>query len=168
MIKFFGGIWSFSGRGRDVVLKVLFGGIDIAFGCATVLSVWNRDLRRTDCRCGISELGESYCGLESEGLRMSENHLWTAEAGDGSEVAVSNSSELLRLCFADFNRISSLTPSMGLCLLADLESGSRRSKAEADTLARAATNLGDPMSLEGESHRAGEEATIRLASSSHS
>lgn len=53
-------------------------------------------------------------------------------------------------------------------LLADLESGSRRSKAEADTLARAATNLGDPMSLEGESHRAGEEATIRLASSSHS
>lgn len=118
MIKFFGGesIWSFSGRGRDVVLKVLFGGIGIAFGCATVLSVWNRDLRRTDCRCGISELGESYCGLESEGLRMSENHLWTAEAGDGSEVAVSNSSESLRLCFADFNRISSLTPSMGLCL----------------------------------------------------
>lgn len=56
-------------------------------------------------------------------------------------------------------------------LLADLERGSLRSSVveEDDSLAAcAAANLGDPTSLEGESHRVGDDATIRFASWSHS
>jgi hypothetical protein len=54
------------------------------------------------------------------GLRMLENHLWTAEAGDkscgcGVVVAVVVS-EFLRLCFADLERISPLKLSTALFL----------------------------------------------------
>ena len=57
-------------------------------------------------------------GLLLEGLRMLENHFWTAEAGDESEgvgvvvvvVVLRLSKEVLRVCFAfaDFERISPL------------------------------------------------------------
>lgn len=53
------------------------------------------------------------------GLRMLENHLWTAEAGDmssGVVVAVAVVSEFLRLCFADLERISPLKLSTALFL----------------------------------------------------
>lgn len=56
------------------------------------------------------------------------------------------------------------------CLLADLERGSLRSSCEeTESLPwAAAANRGVPTSQEGESHPAGEAATIRLACSSHS
>lgn len=50
---------------------------------------------------------------------MFENHCWTCNAGDGSEGELgmlSNDSDLLRLCFADFASISPLNPSIALCL----------------------------------------------------
>lgn len=54
-------------------------------------------------------------------------------------------------------------------LLADLESGSLPSREEAnDGDPWAAANRGEPTRREGESQREGEEATTRLASSSHS
>lgn len=54
-----------------------------------------------------------------EGLRMLENHLWTAEAGDESdgEVGTSVVSDVFRLCMADFDRISPLKVSTALYLL---------------------------------------------------
>ena len=58
----------------------------------------------------------SVCGIG--GLRMLENQLWTAEAGDkscGVVVAVVVS-EFLRLCFADLERISPLKLSTALFL----------------------------------------------------
>lgn len=55
-------------------------------------------------------------GLLLEGLRMLENHFWTAEAGDDSEgvvvdgvvVVVLREPELLRVRFADLVRFSPL------------------------------------------------------------
>lgn len=50
---------------------------------------------------------------------MLENHLWTAEAGDDGlegEVGISMVSDLLRLCLADFDKISPLKPSTALDL----------------------------------------------------
>lgn len=61
-------------------------------------------------------MGEEGCvgGLEG-GLRMLENHLWTANAGElsageeeGEFGVESRVSDLLRLCFADLVRISPL------------------------------------------------------------
>ena len=52
------------------------------------------------------------------GLRMLENHFWIADAGDSSasDGEYKSACDLLRLCFADFERISPLTPSNVLCL----------------------------------------------------
>lgn len=55
-------------------------------------------------------------GVGLEGLRMLENHFWTAEAGDDSEgvvvdgvvVVVLREPELLRVRFADLVRFSPL------------------------------------------------------------
>lgn len=49
-------------------------------------------------------------------LRMLENHLWTAEAGDSPAVGSGGVSDLLRRCCSDFDRISPLKPSTALCL----------------------------------------------------
>lgn len=63
-----------------------------------------------------SGVGSGVCvGLV--GLRMLENHLWTAEAGDKSSVVVVVErmvSEFLRLCFTDLERISPLKLSTAL------------------------------------------------------
>lgn len=48
---------------------------------------------------------------------MFVNHFWTAEEEDESSVAESRDSDLLRVCFADFDRISPLKPSTDLFLL---------------------------------------------------
>jgi hypothetical protein len=65
-----------------------------------------------------SGVGSGVCvGLV--GLRMLENHLWTAEDGDKSGVVVVVErvvSEFLRLCFADLERISPLKLSTALFL----------------------------------------------------
>lgn len=52
------------------------------------------------------------------GLRMLENHLCTAVAGDPSpsDEGCANVSDLLRVCFAVFDSISSLIPSAVLYL----------------------------------------------------
>lgn len=57
------------------------------------------------------------------GLRILENHFWTAEAGEmstGGGGWSEKDSELVRVwvwvCLADFDRISPPTPSPALCL----------------------------------------------------
>lgn len=65
---------------------------------------------------GLGRLEDGGAGLD--GLRMLENHFWTADAGDTSEgmAAAPTLSDLFRLCSADFERISPLKPSAALCL----------------------------------------------------
>ena len=65
-------------------------------------------------------------------------------------------------------RVNVVAVNMIMYLLADLERGFLRSSNDADSLPCAAANLGDPTSLEGDSHREGDDATICLASLSHS
>lgn len=101
--------------------KVRREGIGIPCGRGEEGSFWNRDLRLTGWRGDtVWALGSGLgCwageGLEL-GLRMWENHLWTADAGDDSagdtgEVGPSNNntSDLFPVCLlADLDRISPL------------------------------------------------------------
>lgn len=80
-------------------------------------SFWNRLLRGRDWRAWKEGGGESRVAVE--GLRMLENQLWTAEAGDESEgeVGTWGVSDLVRLCLVDLVRISPLMLSTALDLL---------------------------------------------------
>lgn len=84
--------------------------------------LWNRDLRGGSAGAAILliDFGGVGLGLTVElfwGLRMLENHFWTADAGDSSSDGGSRMTwELLRLCLADFDRICPLMPSNALCL----------------------------------------------------
>ncbi len=100
-------------------------GSGIPYGRGQEGSVWKRDSRWVSWRGGrVGAVGsgvggsgvEGSDGVGLEGLRMLENHFWTAEAGDDSEgvvvdgvvVVVLREPELLRVRFADLVRISPL------------------------------------------------------------
>lgn len=80
--------------------------------------LWKRVLRCRDWPEGKAGGGQSRIG--GGGLRTWVNHLWTEEAGDADgsegEVSISMASDLLRLCFADFDKISPLKLSTALYL----------------------------------------------------
>lgn len=107
-------------------------GVGIACGRVEEESAWNRDLRGSDWR--RERVGGGSCGggggggrggvgvSRLGGLRILENHLWTAAAGDSSEGEESGASrvlkdsDLLRECPVDFDMISPLKFSNALCL----------------------------------------------------
>lgn len=108
------------------VLKVrleLGGWIPCEWGAAEG-SVWKRDFREWCWRGGRDvkrvESGGEGGGcvlLLLVGLRMLENQLWTAVAGDPSDEGWAKVSDLLRVCLAVFDSISSLIPTPVLYLL---------------------------------------------------
>lgn len=123
-MRFFGGESKFVSRAA-VALKFRLGwaaAAGIGFVRGADESSWKRDLRLVDSRGG-RVWGVGWGGLEGggaglDGLRMLENHFWTADAGDTSDATAGPPmhSELFRLCLADFERISQLKPSTTLCL----------------------------------------------------
>lgn len=102
-------------------------GAGITCGRGEEGSAWNRDLRDSDWR--RERVGGCFCdcgcgdgGVGVSGLRMLENHLWSAAAEDNSLEKLSGGSllvkdsDLLRVCLADFDMISPLKLSTALYL----------------------------------------------------
>lgn len=105
------------------ILNVRFGEL-LDCGWGALEFVWNRVRRLIDWRggrvsggccslLGLREVG-SNVGPSFGGLKLSEIQSWTFDVL--AEGGLLDSSDLLRLCFAVFERISSLIPTTDLCL----------------------------------------------------
>lgn len=102
----------------------------------------NRERRWVDKRGGRGGFGSGMgggVGSEGVGLRMLENHFWTAEAGEMSAAGSGGVESVkaaiweffgvwLLLFFADFVSISPPKPSTALCLLFQLRDGIQQVK----------------------------------------